>query len=47
MREGGAPSDEPVEIRRVDVGVAQRPDRLVALVVGEEEEDVGFVRGVE
>ena len=39
--EGGARAHQPVQVGRVDVGVAERADGVEALVVGEEEQDVG------
>ena len=44
VAEHGAGLREPVEVRRADVVVAQRVDRVEPLVVAEQEEDIGFRR---
>ena len=41
--EADAFADQPIEIGRVHVGKAQRVDRVVALLVGDDEDDVGWV----
>jgi len=43
MGEGRPALHEPVEIRRVDIGVPEGRDRLVALIVGEEKQHVRFL----
>ena len=42
LREGRAASHEPIEVRRLDLIATERPDRLVALVVRKDEENIGF-----
>ena len=44
--EGRSRADDPVEVRRLDLIVAQGVDGLVALVVGEDEEKVGLGGGL-
>ena len=41
-----SPRHEAVDVRRVDGGAAERADGVEALVVGEEDEDVGFGHGL-
>lgn len=44
LRKGGAVLDEPIHVRCKNVRVAKRADRIVALVIGKEKNDVRRVR---
>ena len=47
MGKGGPARRQPVEIRGVDVLLAQRVHALPSEVVGEKEQDIGFLCGVQ
>ncbi len=40
LREADAFAHQPIQVRRVHVGKAERGDRVVALLVGDDEDDV-------
>ena len=44
MREGDTLAAEPIDVRRADVLVPQRVNRVPALLIGTDPEDVGSIR---
>src|SRR5437868_5119982 len=45
LLEKGAFAREPIDVRCFHEGISRQPERAPALIVGEDEDDVGLARG--